>query len=208
MRIHLFLPIAVTLALTPASAEESARPANGPLASTESNYTIKDFHFADGETLPELRIHYRTMGKPVSSSGRVENAVLLLHGTSSTGDAFLAEGFHSAMFGPGQPLDASKYYLILPDSIGLGGSSKPSDGLRARFPHYGYHDMVEAQKQLLTQGLGVNHLAVVLGTSMGGMHAWRERAKGRTGEWANRDKAIHGRDTQNVIRSGLLRAIT
>jgi homoserine O-acetyltransferase/O-succinyltransferase len=172
MRIHLFLPIAVTLVLTPALAEESAKPANSPLASAEGNYIIKGFHFSDGETLPELRIHYRTIGKPVSSSGHVQNAVLLLHGTSSTGDAFLADGFRSAMFGPGQPLDVSKYYLILPDSIGLGGSSKPSDGLHGRFPRYGYHDMVEAQKQLVTQGLGVNHLAVVLGTSMGGMHAW------------------------------------
>ena len=172
MKIYLFFPIALSFVLTAALAEESAKPGITAMASAEGNYTIKDFHFADGETLPQLRIHYRTLGKPVSSSGRIQNAVLLLHGTSSTGDAFLAEGFRSAMFGAGQPLDVSKYYLILPDSIGLGGSSKPSDGLHARFPHYGYHDMVEAQKQLLTQGLGVSHLAVVLGTSMGGMHAW------------------------------------
>jgi homoserine O-acetyltransferase/O-succinyltransferase len=172
MRIHFFIPIALSLVLRPVFAEESAKPDTTPLATAEGNYTIKDFHFSDGETLPELTIHYRTLGQPVSSSGHVKNAVLLLHGTSSTGDAFLAEGFRAAMFGAGQPLDASKYYLILPDSIGLGGSSKPSDGLHARFPHYGYHDMVEAQKQLVTQGLGINHLAVVLGTSMGGMHAW------------------------------------
>jgi homoserine O-acetyltransferase len=172
MRIHFFLLIALSLVLSPALAEESAKPAGTLLGGIESNYSIKDFHFSDGETLPELRIHYRTLGKPISSSGHVQNAVLLLHGTSSTGDAFLAQGFRSAMFGPGQPLDASKYYLILPDSIGLGGSSKPSEGLHGRFPHYGYQDMVAAQNQLVTQGLGVNHLAVVLGTSMGGMHAW------------------------------------
>jgi homoserine O-acetyltransferase/O-succinyltransferase len=172
MRIYLFFLMALSLVLRSALADESAKPGTTAMASAEGNYTIKDFHFADGETLPQLRIHYRTLGEPVSSSGRIQNAVLLLHGTSSTGDAFLAEGFRSAMFGAGQPLDVSKYYLILPDSIGLGGSSKPSDGLHARFPHYGYHDMVEAQKQLLTQGLGVRHLAVVLGTSMGGMHAW------------------------------------
>jgi homoserine O-acetyltransferase/O-succinyltransferase len=119
-----------------------------------------------------LRIHYRTIGKPAVVSGEIQNAILLLHGTSSTGAAFLADGFRSAMFEPGQPLDASKYYLILPDSIGLGGSSKPSDGLHARFPHYSYTDMVEAQKQLVTQGLKVRHLKAVLGPSMGGMHAW------------------------------------
>jgi homoserine O-acetyltransferase/O-succinyltransferase len=172
MRIRLLISITLTLALPAALAEESAKSSSAASASAEGDYIIKDFHFTDGETLPELRIHYRAMGTPVSSSGHVRNAVLLLHGTSSTGDSFLAQGFRSAMFGPGQPLDASKYYLILPDSIGLGGSSKPSDGLHARFPHYGYHDMVAAQEQLVTQGLRVNHLAVILGTSMGGMHAW------------------------------------
>jgi homoserine O-acetyltransferase/O-succinyltransferase len=172
MRIYCFIPIALSLAVTSALAEDSAKPAGTPAVSSEGNYTIKDFHFSDGETLPELRIHYRTLGQPISVDGRTKNAVLLLHGTSATGSAFLTNGFRSAMFGPGQPLDASKYYLILPDSIGLGGSSKPSDGLHDRFPHYGYNDMVEAQQQLVTQGLGVNHLVAVLGTSMGGMHAW------------------------------------
>jgi homoserine O-acetyltransferase/O-succinyltransferase len=142
------------------------------LVSGEGTYSIKDFHFSSGETLPELKIHYRTLGKPVSAGGRIRNVVLLLHGTGSTGDAFLTEAFRTELFGPGKALDANKYFLILPDSIGMGGSSKPSEGLRARFPHYGYNDMVEAQKQLVTQGLGIDHLAVVLGTSMGGMHAW------------------------------------
>ena len=143
-----------------------------PLKITEGDYQIHDFHFTDGESLPELKIHYRTVGEPVVVSGEIKNAVVLLHATTSTGAEFLTDGFRSPMFGPGQPLDASKYYIILPDAIGLGGSSKPSDGLHARFPHYGYNDMVEAQKQLVTQGLGVNHLKIVLGTSMGGMHTW------------------------------------
>jgi homoserine O-acetyltransferase/O-succinyltransferase len=172
MRNYCFIPIALGLMLVTAIAEDPAKSASTPAVSSEGNYTIKDFHFSDGETLPELTIHYRTLGQPVSLAGRTKNAVLLLHGTSATGSAFLANGFRSAMFGPGQPLDASKYYLILPDSIGLGGSSKPSDGLHDRFPHYGYNDMVVAQEQLVTQGLGINHVTAVLGTSMGGMHAW------------------------------------
>ena len=171
MRIYCFIPIALSLALASALAEDSAKSAI-PAVSSKGNYTIKDFHFSDGETLPELTIHYRTLGQPVSAGGRTKNAVLLIHGTSVTGSAFLANGFRSAMFGPGQPLDANKYYLILPDCIGLGGSSKPSDGLHDRFPHYRYNDMVVAQEQLVTQGLAINHLTAVLGTSMGGMQAW------------------------------------
>jgi homoserine O-acetyltransferase/O-succinyltransferase len=172
MRIHVLISIGLSLVLPAALADETAKPSAAPLAVAEGDYVIKDFHFSDGETLADLRIHYHTLGTPVSSSGHIRNAVLLLHGTSSTGTSFLSQSFRSAMFGSGQPLDASKYYLILPDSIGLGGSSKPSDGLHARFPHYRYHDMVEAQKQLVTQGLHVDHLAAVLGTSMGGMQAW------------------------------------
>jgi len=149
-----------------------AKTSDSSLVSGEGTYSIKDFHFSSGETLPELKIHYRTLGKPVPAGGRIRNAVLLLHGTESTGDRFLTEAFRTELFGPGKALDANKYFLILPDSIGMGGSSKPSDGLRARFPHYGYNDMVEAQKELVTQGLGIDHLAVVLGTSMGGMHTW------------------------------------
>jgi homoserine O-acetyltransferase/O-succinyltransferase len=172
MLVRTFLFVAMALCLDAAFAEERINAGNNPLNLLEGDYTITEFRFTNGEKLPELRIHYRTVGKPAVVSGEIQNAILLLHGTSSTGAAFLADGFRSAMFGPGQPLDASKYYLILPDSIGLGGSSKPSDGLRARFPHYGYNDMVEAQKQLVTQGLRVQHLKAVLGTSMGGMHTW------------------------------------
>jgi homoserine O-acetyltransferase len=145
-----------------------------PLVTAESDYILKDFHFSDGKSLPELKLHYRTIGQPASDSatGEVKNAVLLLHGTTGTGKEFLAQGFRDAMFEPGQPLDAAKYYLILPDAIGLGGSSKPSDGLHDRFPHYGYKDMVAAEERLVTEGLGIKHLRLVLGTSMGGMHTW------------------------------------
>jgi homoserine O-acetyltransferase/O-succinyltransferase len=135
--------------------------------------TFKDFRFADGETLPELRLHYRTLGRPRRDpSGIVRNAVLILHGTGGSGDQFLSPLFAAELYGPGQPLDTSSHYVILPDNVGHGRSSKPSDGLRAGFPRYGYADMVAAQYRLVTDGLRVNHLLVVMGTSMGCMHAW------------------------------------
>ncbi len=137
----------------------------------EGDYVIKGFRFSSGETLPELRIHYRTLGKLVQGP-RGTNAVLVLHGTTGNGGNFIRPEFAGELFGPGQPLDASRFFIVLPDGIGHGKSSKPSDGLRARFPHYGYVDMVEAQYRLLTQGLGVNHVRLVMGTSMGGMHTW------------------------------------
>ena len=134
---------------------------------------LRDFRFSTGETLPQVRIHYRTLGTlRKDGKGSAANAVLLLHGTTGTGKAFLAENFAGVLFGPGQLLDASKYYLILPDGIGHGESSKPSDGMRARFPRYTYEDMVTAQYRLATEGLHVDHLRLILGTSMGGMHAW------------------------------------
>src|SRR5262249_6889977 len=137
------------------------------------NYMIRDFRFASVETLPELRIHYRTLGTPRrGNDGTVRNAVLVLHGTTGSGANFLRPEFAGELFGAGQPLDASRYYLILPDGIGHGASSKPSDALRARFPKYGYEDMIEAQYRLLTEGLKVNHVRLVMGTSMGGMHTW------------------------------------
>src|SRR5260370_13292006 len=136
-------------------------------------FTIRNFYFASGETLSQLRVHYRTLGHPHrSASGTVTNAVLILHGTGGTGAQFLAPVFAGELFGRGQPLDTASHYLILPDNVGHGGSSKPSDGLHARFPHYGYTDMVEAQYRVLTQGLGVDHLELVVGTAMGCMHAW------------------------------------
>jgi homoserine O-acetyltransferase len=145
---------------------------NYPLP-VQGDYLIRDARFQSGETLPELRLHYTTLGAPTrDAAGIVRNAVLILHGTGGTGQAFLREQFAGVLFGPGQLLDATRYFLILPDAIGHGGSSKPSDSLRARFPHYTYDDMVAAQHRLLTEALGVNHLRLVIGTSMGGMHTW------------------------------------
>lgn len=140
---------------------------------TPGDFLIKDFKFASGETLPELRIHYRTLGTPQKDAhGRVRNAVLILHGTTGSGENFLGPNFAGVLFSPGGLLDARKYYIVLPDGIGHGQSSKPSDSLHARFPRYGYNDMVTAQYRLLTEGLGVDHLRLVMGTSMGGMHTW------------------------------------
>jgi homoserine O-acetyltransferase len=142
-------------------------------APVSGDVTLKNFRFVSGETLPDLRIHYRTLGTPWRDArGRVTNAVLILHGTTGNGSNFLRPDFAGELFGQGQLLDARRYYLVLPDGVGHGHSSKPSDGLRARFPHYRYADMIEAQYRLLTEGLGVNHLRLVMGTSMGGMHTW------------------------------------
>ena len=145
---------------------------------TEGDAHLHDFHFQTGETMPDLKIHYRTLGAPRrDASGTVRNAVLILHGTTGAGTTFLRDIFAGELFGPGQPLDITKYYVILPDGIGHGHSSKPSDGLRAKFPRYGYTDMVEAQYRLLREQLGVNRLRLVMGTSMGCMHSyvWMER---------------------------------
>jgi homoserine O-acetyltransferase/O-succinyltransferase len=143
-------------------------------APIESDYTIRDFKFASGETLPELRLHYRTIGKPEKDAqGKTTNAVLIMHGTTGSGAQFVPRPeFADELFGKDQPLDATKFFLILPDGIGHGKSSKPSDGMHAKFPRYGYLDMVEAQYRLLIEGLGVNHTRLVMGTSMGGMHTW------------------------------------
>jgi homoserine O-acetyltransferase len=155
------LPVA-----TPAQAVKYQPPA-------EHDFLIKDFRFTSGETLPELRIHYRTFGKPrADAGGVVRNAVLILHGTGGSGGGVVRPEFAGELFGPGQPLDAAHYFVVLPDGIGHGKSSKPSDGLRAHFPHYGFNDMVQAEYLLLTQGLKVDHARVVMGTSMGGMHTW------------------------------------
>ncbi|MGZ9113115.1 MAG: alpha/beta fold hydrolase [Brevundimonas sp.] len=146
-------------------------------APAERDFTATDFALVGGQRLPELRLHYRTLGTPRrGADGRVENAVLLLHGTGGTGAQFLSPQFAGELFGPGQPLDTGRYYIIMPDNLGHGGSSKPSDGRRARFPEYGYADMVEAQRRLLTEGLGVDRLRLMLGTSMGCMHIfiWAE----------------------------------
>ena len=139
----------------------------------EGDFVLRDFRFGTGETLPELKLHYRTLGRPVRDDrGRTTNAVLVLHGTGGSGSNFLSETFAGQLFGPGRLLDAARYFIVLPDGIGHGRSSKPSDGLRLRFPRYTYDDMVAAQYRLLTEGLQVNHLLLVMGTSMGGMHTW------------------------------------
>jgi homoserine O-acetyltransferase len=139
----------------------------------EGDYVIRDFHFASGETLPELRLHYTILGKPRRDShGRVNNAVLILHGTGGSGRSLLNEHFAGVLFGKGQLLDSNRYFIILADGIGHGKSSKPSDGLHARFPQYSYADMVAAQHALVLQGLQVDHLRLVMGTSMGCMHTF------------------------------------
>ncbi len=140
---------------------------------TQGDYLAKEFKFSSGEVLPSLRLHYTTLGSPQrDAAGVVRNAVMILHGTGGSGRAFLSAAYAGELFGPGRLLDTARYYIVLPDGIGHGGSSKPSDSLRARFPRYTYDDMVNAQQLLLVRGLGVNHLRLVMGTSMGCMHAW------------------------------------
>jgi homoserine O-acetyltransferase len=154
--------------IVPASSAAAGSP-----EPAQADHVLRDFRFASGETLPEMRIHYRTLGSPRrDGDGKVVNAVLILHGTTGSGANFLRPEFAGELFGEGQPLDASRHFLILPDGIGHGGSSKPSDGSHARFPKYGYRDMVAAQHRLLTEGLKVDHLRLVIGTSMGGMQTW------------------------------------
>ncbi|HEY3779178.1 MAG TPA: alpha/beta fold hydrolase [Rhizomicrobium sp.] len=144
-----------------------------PLPMHEGNFVIGKFRFQSGETLPALRLHYTTLGKPVrNAQGEVQNAVLILHGTGGDGHQFLRPQFAGVLFKPGGLLDPARMFVILPDDIGHGKSSKPSDGLRAHFPHYDYFDMVAAEHALVTEGLGVNHLRLVMGTSMGCMHSF------------------------------------
>jgi homoserine O-acetyltransferase len=142
-------------------------------APDQGTFVVKDFQFKSGERLAEVKIHYYTLGAPQKDgTGKVRNAVIILHGTGGSGRQFLTPNFAGVLFGPGQLLDASKYFIILPDNVGHGQSSKPSDGMHMRFPHYEYDDMIELQYRLVTQGLNVNHLRLVTGTSMGGMHTW------------------------------------
>ncbi len=174
--------LAFSLALTGVAASQPAQPATV----READFVLRDFRFQSGERLPELRLHYRTLGAPVRDpSGKVTNAVLILHGTGGSGAQFLRPQFAGELFGPGQLLDARKYFIILPDDIGHGKSSKPSDGLRERFPHYDYDDMVRAEHALVTAGLGVTKLRLVMGTSMGCMHSfmWAEM-------WPDAERAV------------------
>jgi homoserine O-acetyltransferase len=143
----------------------AAHAADAP-APQQHDWVARNFRFHTGEVLPEVRIHYVTIGAPTGEP------VLVLHGTAQSSAAMLSPAFAGELFGPGQPLDAARYYLIIPDGLGTGRSSKPSDGLGPRFPHYDYDDMVEAQWRLVNEGLQLRHLRLVIGNSMGGMHTW------------------------------------
>lgn len=166
MKIKGLLAGIMALAGLAAGAAEVPQPQEG-------DFTVRNFTFQSGEKLPELKLHYYTLGAPKrDAKGHVVNAVILLHGTGGTGKQFLRPQFAETLLVPGGLLDPARYYVIMPDGIGHGGSSKPSDGLHAKFPHYDYDDMVEAQYRLLTEGLKVDHLRLVFGTSMGCMHGF------------------------------------
>jgi homoserine O-acetyltransferase/O-succinyltransferase len=158
-RVHVAVAFVLALIAAPAGAADYPAPKQG-------DWIARDFKFHTGEVMPELSLHYTTIGDP---SGQ---PVLVLHGTTGSGAGMLTPAFAGELFGPGQPLDAAKYYIILPDGIGHGKSSKPSDSLRTKFPRYDYADMVDAQYRLLKEGLGISHLRLVIGNSMGGMHTW------------------------------------
>jgi len=175
--VHVVAILAAALVTTAGAMQGPARPAGAGQAAypapVAGDFTIRDFAFSTGETLPTLRLHYQTIGTPRrDAKGVVRNAVLIMHGTGGTGRQFLSANFAGVLFGGGQLLDAQTHYIILPDAIGHGGSSKPSDGLHAKFPRYTYGDLVTAQYRLVTEGLHVDHLLLVTGTSMGGMHTW------------------------------------
>ena len=167
-RLGAALGLGLSIAAAPAQAESPSY-----ISQHDADVVVPEFRFQSGETLSNVRLHYTTLGTPRrDATGHVTNAVLLLHGTSSVGAVFLKPSLGGELFGAGQPLDAGRFYVILPDGLGRGGSSKPSDGLHARFPKYGYADVVALQHWLVTKALGVDHLRLVLGTSMGGMQAW------------------------------------
>src|SRR5215469_5058001 len=157
----------------PLRGQEEAKTAHNWPGPQQGDYVVHDFYFQSGESLAEVRIHYHTLGKPVKdAAGRTTNAVLILHGTGGSGNTFFRPIFAGVLFGPGRPLDATKFFIIVPDNVGHGKSSKPSDGMHAHFPQYEYADMIGLQHELVEKGLGVNHLRLILGTSMGCMHAW------------------------------------
>jgi homoserine O-acetyltransferase/O-succinyltransferase len=165
--MSLRLTAAALLLATPAFAQT-----NWP-NQRDGDFVIKDFRFKSGETLANLTIHYTTLGTPRrDATGGIVNGVVLLHGTGGTGKRWLAPDLADGLFAPGEPLDASRYFVVIPDGIGRGGSSKPSDGLKSKFPHYRYEDIIAAEHRLVTEGLGIRHLRLVLGSSMGGMHTW------------------------------------
>ena len=164
---HALLAVCLSLATSAAVAQTSWPNFK------EGDYILKDFRFGSGETLPELKMHYRTLGTAKrNAQGEIINGVVLLHGTSGSGNSWLLPSLADELFAKGQPVDAAEHFIIIPDSVGVGGSSKPSDGLRAKFPHYRYADSIRAEHQLITEGLNVRHLRLVLGSSMGGMKTW------------------------------------
>jgi homoserine O-acetyltransferase len=175
------LCLAISLIVGSTCAQSNQMSSSGAAASLSANRTAKqadvwfdDYHFRDGETMPRLRLHYATLGTPrLNTSGHIINAVLVLHWTGADGSALLGPNYMNALFASDRPLDAAKYYLIFPDNIGHGKSSKPSDGLRMKFPRYGYRDIVDLQHRLVTETLGIKHLHAILGMSMGGMNAWQ-----------------------------------
>ena len=156
-----FAALSVALALTPLTAFAADYP-----APKQGDWIAKEFKFHTGQTMPELRLHYTTIGEPTGQP------VLVLHGSGGSAANMLTAAFGGELFGPGQPLDAAKYYIIIPDGLGHGKSSKPSDGMKTAFPKYNYDDMVDAHYRLVKEGLGVKHLRLVIGNSMGGMHTW------------------------------------
>lgn len=158
--LHRLLVLAVLLLAAVAARAQTLPPAK------EGEWIARDFRFHTGQVLPEVKLRYTTLGDPKNE------AVLVLHGTGGSARSMLTPAFAGELFGPGQPLDASKYFIVLPDALGHGGSAKPSDGLRAAFPRYNYDDMVDAQARLVREGLGLRKLRMVIGNSMGGMHAW------------------------------------
>jgi homoserine O-acetyltransferase len=161
------------LALLAALAAQLAAPQAKAWPTSEGDVVVRNFHFRDGESLPEIRMHYTTLGRPHrDGAGEIDNAVMVLHGTGGDGKQFLRPQFADELYGPGQPLDIRKYWIILPDNIGHGRSTKPSDGLGMKFPRYDYYDMVEAQHRMLTEGLGIRHMRLIMGTSMGCMHSF------------------------------------
>ena len=165
--------LVLALALGSAPAQQATADKTTWPTPQEGDFIVHDFHFQSGEVMPEVRMHYTTLGKPAKdATGRTTNAVLILHGTGGSGHSLLRPIFAGVLFGPGQLLDATRYFIVLPDNIGHGKSSKPSDGLHAHFPQYDYADMIALQQQLVENGLGVNHLRLVMGTSMGCMHSW------------------------------------
>jgi len=162
--------LAAPVGSTPLAPQGSAAATHWP--THEADFTIRDFKFRSGETLASLRLHYTTLGSPhLSAAGQIDNAVMILHGTGGTGQQFLSPQFADQLYGPGQPLDITRYWIILPDNIGHGRSTKPSDGLHMAFPRYDYDDMVEAQYRLLA-GLGIAQMRLIMGTSMGCMHSF------------------------------------